>query len=110
MFQTLVYEGGLDPEYVLDKMRMYEADVHNAHWHMSLKKKRQEWEQARLIAWVTLRCNTKSKVSLSEFLPFEWDKEKNEAPVVTEEDRMRLKARAKALEAEFKKQNINDLY
>ena len=104
MFQTLVYEGGLDPEYVLDKMRMYEADVLiDGIW----KKKRQEWEQARLIAWVTLRCNTKSKVSLSEFLPFEWDKEKNEAPVVTEEDRMRLKARAKALEAEFKKQNKN---
>lgn len=104
MFQTLVYEGGLDPEYVLDKMRMYEADVLiDGIW----RKKRQEWEQARLIAWVTLRSNTKSKVGLSEFLPFEWDKEKEKAPVVTEEDRMRLKARAKALEAEFKKQNKN---
>jgi hypothetical protein len=104
VFQTLVYEGGLDPEYVLDKMRMYEAEILiDGIW----KKKRQEWEQARLIAWVTLRCNTKSKVGLSEFLPFEWDKEKNEAPVVTEEDRMRLNARAKALEAEFKKQNKN---
>lgn len=104
MFQTLVYEGGLDPEYVLDKMRMYEAEILiDGIW----KKKRQEWEQARLIAWVTLRCNTKSKVGLSEFLPFEWDKEKSEAPVVTEEDRMRLRARAKALEAEFKKQNKN---
>lgn len=104
MFQTLVYEGGLDPEYVLDKMRMYEAEILiDGIW----KKKRQEWEQARLIAWVTLRCNTKSKVGLSEFLPFEWDKEKEKAPVVTEEDRMRLKARAKALEAEFKKQNKN---
>ena len=47
IYSTLVIEGGLDPEYVLDKMQMYELEPLISNLH---RKDRNSWEQARMIA------------------------------------------------------------
>ena len=84
------------PDYVLDKMEMYE--VRNAFKYQYYSHKN-EWEQARLISYITAQVNSTKKLSITDIVTFPWEKdsdnlsieEKNE---ITDADIKRLKEKA----------------
>jgi predicted transcriptional regulator len=49
IYSLLVLEGGLSPEYVLDKMQMYELEALISSLY---QKNRESWEQTRLLAYI----------------------------------------------------------
>lgn len=84
---------GLSPEYVLDKMEWYEISSLMKYQYYSIKD---NWEQARLIAFMIAQTNSKRKLKLQDILPFMWEEEgemEDEKPI-TKTEIERLKARA----------------
>lgn len=100
----LVFEGRLDPTYVLDKMTFYEMKALLDGLWMS---NRDSWEQSRLQAYITAKSHAKrgSLGSITNFFQLPWDNKESDfsGPAVTAEDKARLEARAKAYEDFLKK-------
>ena len=67
---------GIAPDYVLDKMEMYEV---NALIKNQYRRHKDDWEQARLIAYLIAQCNSKKRMKLTDIVTFPWEKNvKNE--------------------------------
>lgn len=92
IYFTLVIEGGLDPEYVLDKMRMYELEPLISNLH---KKDRNSWEQARMVAYVIAQCNSTKKLKPTDIMQFSWDDDTTGETSISNEDIKRLREKAK---------------
>lgn len=92
IYSALVIEGGLDPEYVLDKMQMYELEPLISNLH---KKDRNSWEQARMIAYVIAQCNSTKKLKPTDIMQFTWDNDTTGETSISNEDIKRLKEKAK---------------
>ena len=56
----------------MDQMGMYEAKAIMDYAYYAHKD---EWEQARLVAWMVAQVNSKNKLKLSDILAFYWEKE-----------------------------------
>lgn len=84
---------GLPPEYVLDKIEWYEINALMQYQYYSLKD---NWEQARLIAFMIAQTNSKRKLKLQDIVPFAWDddEENEDNKPITKSEIERLKARA----------------
>lgn len=84
---------GLPPEYVLDKIEWYEINALMQYQYYSLKD---NWEQARLIAFMIAQTNSKRKLKLQDIVPFVWDEdeENEDNKPITKSEIERLKARA----------------
>ena len=84
---------GLSPEYVLDKMELYEINSLIKYQYYSIID---NWEQARLIAFMIAQTNSKKKLKLQDVVPFVWDEdeEMEEEKPITKTEIERLKARA----------------
>lgn len=84
---------GLPPEYVLDKIEWYEINALMQYQYYSLKD---NWEQARLIAFMIAQTNSKRKLKLQDIVPFTWeeDEENEDNKPITKSEIERLKARA----------------
>lgn len=99
MFAILTLDLGIAPAYVLDEMETYEITAlieHRSHKH------REQWEQARFIAFIVAQCNTKKNLKLTDLIKFDWDGKgegKTDAP--TKEEVNRLAEMAKAYEGMF---------
>lgn len=90
----LVLKHHLDPRYVLDEMEMYEIRTLLKYEHYS---HRDEWEQARLIAYMVAQVNSKKKLSFQDITKFYWEDQQEEQDTsITKEDIERLKQRAQA--------------
>lgn len=92
IYSALVIEGGLDPEYVLDEMQMYELESLISNLH---KKDRNSWEQARMIAYVIAQCNSTKKLKPTDIMQFTWDNDTTGETSISNEDIKRLKEKAK---------------
>ena len=84
---------GLSPEYVLDKIEWYEINSLLKYQYYSIID---NWEQARLIAFMIAQTNTKKKLKLQDIVPFVWDEDEEieEGKPITKTEIDRLKARA----------------
>lgn len=83
------------PEYVLDNMQMYEARIAMKYQHYAYKD---NWEQARFIAYLIAQVNSKRHLSCEDIVKFSWDNESVDAKEthITKEDINRLKEKAQA--------------
>lgn len=80
---------GLNPQYVLDEMKIYEINALMKFQHYAFKD---GWEQARFIAYVTAQVNSTQTLSPSDILPFSWEQEdENTDPELTDTEKMMLK-------------------
>lgn len=93
----LVGQGGMDPEYFLNKMSIQEAESFLEGLQNS---KRDGWEQSRLIAYMVARVNTTSDIELTDIIRFSWD-EKKEKEKITSEEIERLRSMAKEIEKQM---------
>ena len=67
---------------------------------------RSEWEQTRLIMYILAQVNSKKKLEITEILSFPWDENYEEKNIeMTNEDRDRLREKAKAFEKLLKEQH-----
>lgn len=62
---------GLSPEYVLDKIQSYEI---KALSDFSYLKNKEDWEQTRLISYVTAQCQSTRKMNVTDIVEFPWEK------------------------------------
>lgn len=87
----LVLEGGLSPEYVLDRMAMYEIEplVSNL-----LLRHKESWEQTRLLAFILAQVNSTKKLKPTDIISFTWDNEAVGNTAISNEDVERLKNKA----------------
>lgn len=84
---------GLSPDYVLDKIEWYEINSLMKYQYYAIKD---NWEQARLIAFLIAQTNSKRKLKLQDIVPFLWDDEEEieDNKPITKSEIERLKARA----------------
>lgn len=61
---------GINPNYVLDEMKVYEINSLMKYNYYSFKD---GWEQARFIAYVVAQVNSTKHIEMNELLPFAWD-------------------------------------
>jgi hypothetical protein len=87
----LVLEGGLSPEYVLDKMEQYEIAPLVSKLYL---KNKESWEQARLIGYITAQTQSTKKLKPTDIMKFPWE-EVEVNTKVSNEDRERLIEKAK---------------
>lgn len=82
MVGILTIEMGLPPEYVLDKMQMYEVGALLDYKYL---KNKDTWEQTRWIGCLYANHHRKSRLSLENLVQFPWEKDKfdGERPVMT---------------------------
>lgn len=93
LVNILVLKLGLDPEYVLDRMRMYEAKSYMEYSHY---REQDSWEQARLISYVQAQTQSSKKLKVTDIMRFPWEKD-YKPEVMSDKDWERLKMRADAL-------------
>lgn len=90
---TLKY--GYPPEYVLDKMRMYEVRAVLEYGYL---KDQEQWEQTRLTAYITAQSNSTKKLKITDIVKFPWENEngkpKATPEVMSDTDLNRLKDKA----------------
>lgn len=85
---------GLAPDYVLDKIEWYEINSLMKFQYYTIKD---NWEQARLIAFMIAQTNSKRKLKLQDIVPFAWENEDGEIEEekpITKSEIERLKAMA----------------
>lgn len=77
----MVLQFGLAPDYVLDQMQIYEiiAIMENSHY-----RSKENWEQARLIAYLIAQTHSQKKLELSDIIEFKWERE--DKPVIPHEE------------------------
>ena len=92
----MVVQLGLNPLDVLDKMQMYEILplIENAYL-----KSKDQWEMTRLQSYLTVSSQCKMSKSMTDFMPFFWEKEEKESPVIDKESIKRLKEEIKQLKS-----------
>lgn len=92
----MVYQGGLSPEYVLDKMSFYEMHILIQKLYY---KNLNSWEQTRQLAFISAKVMGGIKTDdPKKFMPFSWDSvsvSDNDNTAPTEEDKKRLIEKAK---------------
>lgn len=82
----------MPPSYVLDEMDWYEVNSLMKYRHYAVKE---QWEQARLITYMTAQVNSRKHLKLTDIITFPWEKEEEEEnTAVTDDDVKRLKAMA----------------
>lgn len=92
MYAILVMQLHYPPQYVLDQMQMYEAQVAMKYGYYAYKD---IWEAGRLNAYMTAQVNSTRRLDMTEMLPFPWEeKEEEKSDNITKEDIERLKKQA----------------
>lgn len=83
-----------EPSYVLDQMQWYEINAALKYAYYSYKD---NWEQARLIAYMIAQTNSKKKLSFEDIVKFNWETEDETTETsITKQDIERLDKAAKA--------------
>lgn len=92
-------------EYFLDKMKPYELSIICNSLHL---RRKDSWEQARMIAYITAQVNSTKKLKPSDIVQFAWEKESTEPQhkPLTQEDVEKIKARALQKEKLLKEKGI----
>lgn len=84
----------MSPTYVLDEMEMYEI---KALFNYEYYSHKDEWEQARMIAYVIAQTNSTKKLSYQDITQFYWEKdEEKQDTSISRQDIERLREKAQA--------------
>ena len=83
MYSILVLQCGISPDYVLDRMEIYEATALIENLWM---KNKEAWEQTRTVSYITAQCQSTKKLDPMEMIPLPWDR-KEEKHIDTEEEK-----------------------
>lgn len=79
------------PDYVLDRMPMYEARALMDNAHFAIKD---GWEQARMVSYITAQCQSSKRLDPDDIMRLPWEGKAAESEPVTEEQIQALKAKA----------------
>ena len=91
-------------DYFLDIMKPYELSIICDSLHLRTKD---NWEQARLIAYVMAQVNSQKHLKPTDIIKFAWEKaDKSNTQPMTIEDFERLKAAALEREKLLKEKGI----
>ena len=63
---------GVQPDYVLDKMKFYEIDCLIENLWM---KNKEAWEQTRVQAYITAQTQSTKELNIKKLMSFPWDRE-----------------------------------
>lgn len=87
---------GIAPDYVLDRMEMYEA---KSLLNYGYYREQESWEQTRLMAYVTAQVNSTKKLKMSDIIKFQWDEKptENKAKIMDDSELQRLKKKAQSI-------------
>lgn len=90
-------------EYFMSDLQNFEVEL----LYENLKyADRPSWEQTRLLAFILAQVNSKKKLEMTEILSFPWDRPEDIHDIeMTNEDRDRLREKAKAFEKILKEQH-----
>lgn len=91
----LVYQGGLSPRYIADEAEMYEISILAQGLYL---KSKENWEQTRMISFITAQVNSSKKLKPNDILSFPWDDKMKDETKVSNEDIERLSKKAKEME------------
>ena len=97
MYAILVLQCGLSPDYVLDRMEFYERDYLLDNIWM---KSKDNWEQARMVGFITAQTQSTKKLDMHSIMPFPWDEESKKEEI-SEEERQEILQEMKAMEEQM---------
>lgn len=98
----MVLRLGLDPDYVLDRMEMYEVRALLANDHM---KSQENWERTRFLGFLMSKCSGSKIESITDLVKFPWDEKVpgKDKEIITKEDVNRLHELASVVAVSLKK-------
>lgn len=92
MYAILVMQLHYPPQYVLDDMQMYEAQVAMKYGYYANKDL---WEANRLTAYITAQVNSRKKLNVTDLVTFPWEEDVNTTETkISKEDIERLQKQA----------------
>lgn len=94
MYAILTLSMKFPPDYVLDRMEMYEVKTVFKYQYYSVKD---DWEQARLIAYMTAAVNSSKKLEMTDIMKFPWEDDYKDTVSdrnITDNEIKRLKEKA----------------
>lgn len=101
---VVVQYGIVSMEYFLDKMKPYELSIICDSLHLRTKD---NWEQARLVAYIMAQVNTQKKLKPADIIKFAWETEKEvDTKPLSIDEVERIKAMALQREKLLKAQGI----
>lgn len=107
VFSILVFQGGLEPEYILDRMTWLELHILVKNLY---RAKQDDWEIGRQTIYTSAKVMGGTKeTNPRKFMPLPWDNLEGSTgdkdPLPTKEDIERLKQKAKEYGTRFSNQN-----
>lgn len=92
----LVYQGHLQPRYVLHEMEMYEMGLLLHYLYLATKD---SWEQARLMGYISAQTHSTKKMSITDIIAFPWEGDTaTHDTSMSNDEKHRLEQKAKELE------------
>lgn len=101
LYSRVVGEGGVAPDYFLDKMSIVEVESFIDGLN---RRNREAWEQTRLLGYIIAQVNSTKTLKQTDILRFPWDEDEKKDTGVTDEEMKRLRAKAKEYESQLKAQ------
>lgn len=98
LYSRVVGEGGIAPDYFLDKMDFIEVESFIDGLN---RRNREAWEQTRLLGFIIAQSNSTRTLKQTDILRFPWDEEEKKDTSVTDEEMQRLRAKAKEVESQL---------
>ena len=92
-------QGGVQPDYVLDRMNFYEIEALLENLWM---KNKESWEQTRVQAYITAQTQSTKKIDMNDMMSFPWEK-KVEKVEDTPEDIEMMRKEMKEMEDKLNK-------
>ena len=90
---------GVQPDYVLDRMKFYEIEALIENLWM---KNKESWEQTRVQAYITAQTQSTKKIDMNDMMSFPWEK-KVEKVEDTPEDIEMVRKEMKEMESKLNK-------
>ena len=79
---------GVQPDYVLDRMKSYEIDCLIENLWM---KNKESWEQTRIQAYITAQTQSTKKIEMNDMMSFPWEKKVEKVEDIPEDIEMMRK-------------------
>lgn len=79
---------GVQPDYVLDRMKSYEIDCLIENLWM---KNKEAWEQTRVQAYITAQTQSTKKLDMNDMMSFPWEKKVEKVEDTPEDIEMMMK-------------------
>ena len=79
---------GVQPDYVLDRMKFYEIEALIENLWM---KNKESWEQTRVQAYITAQTQSTKKIDMNDMMSFPWEKKVEKVEDTPEDIEMMMK-------------------